>query len=61
MRRMWINQPSTSQPHHDLHGMRVLAMRESATIERVYFLSGSVVDQQMVSSTLSEGWPTEAP
>lgn len=61
-RRMWINQPSTHQPHHALHGRRVLAMRErgtldGATIERVYFLSGDVVDQQMVSTALSEGWP----
>ena len=57
IRRMWVNQPSRLQPHHDLHGTRVLAVRESENIERVYFLSGDIIDQQMVASALSAGWP----
>jgi hypothetical protein len=28
IRRMWINQPSTSQPLHHLHGTNVLAVED---------------------------------
>lgn len=55
-RRMWVNQPSALQPHHALHGVRVLAVRDGDS-ERVYFLDGDVVDQQMLPSALSPGWP----
>lgn len=56
MKRMWINQPSTLQPHHDLHGVNVLAQREYGDTFRVWFLTGDVVSQQMFGSTLSDGW-----
>ncbi len=55
--RMWINQPSTLQPHHALHGERVLAIPESGDTYRVYFLRGDVVSQQMAKTALSDGWP----
>lgn len=55
--RMWINQPSTSQPHHELHGTRVLASREYNDTFKVYFLSGATVSQQLLASALSIGWP----
>lgn len=55
-RRVWINQPSTSQPFHRLHGTRALAVRESQNIARIYFLSGPVVSQQISTVALSEGW-----
>lgn len=58
VRRMWINQPSTLQPHHDRHGEWVLAVREYKGTERVYFLSGPTISMQMLSHCLSEGWPT---
>lgn len=62
VQRMWINQPSTLQPHHSLHGQRVLAMPEPKSVMwRVYFLSGDVVSQQIPESALSPGWPIECP
>lgn len=54
--RMWVNQPSTSQPHHELHGVNVLAVRECDRYSRVYFLSGPVVSQQVLTPALSPGW-----
>ena len=58
--RMWINQPSTLQPHHALHGKCVMATREYGDTYRVYFLSGEVVSQQLPESALSIGWPQNA-
>lgn len=55
-KRMWINQPSTLQPFHHLHGTNVLVMPESDSLYRVYFLSGDVISQQMTKLALSEGW-----
>jgi hypothetical protein len=54
--RMWINQPSTLQPHHALHGTNVLAFHEYGDTMLVYFLSGAVVSMQMPRMVLSEGW-----
>lgn len=56
MDRMWINQPSKSQPYHSLHGTKVLALSLSVRTSRVWFLSGDVIDQLMESSALSPGW-----
>lgn len=55
MKRMWINQPSTLQPFHYLHGEKVLAIPESNSW-RVYFLKDSVVSMLVPKNTLSEGW-----
>lgn len=55
IQRMWINQPSTSQPLHKLHGTNVLAIREGDGW-RIYFLSGAVISQQAPFDTLSDGW-----
>lgn len=59
VRRMWVNQPSTLQPNHDLHGTRVLAAHEYDDTMRIWFLSGPMVSQQILRSALSEGWPDE--
>ncbi len=56
LRRMWINQPSTLQEFHYLHGTNVLAKHEYGDTMRIYFLSGNVISQQISRSTLSEGW-----
>lgn len=56
MKRMWINQPSTLQPLHKLHGTNVLAKRDTDATCRVYFLSGDVVSQQVPKGVLSSGW-----
>lgn len=58
VRRMWVNQPSTRQSHHHLHGERVLAVREHGDTYLIYFLHGDVVSQQIPASALSEGWPS---
>lgn len=54
--RMWINCPSDLQEFHKLHGTNVLAYREGEGMYRVYFLSGTVVSQQMPYYSLSNGW-----
>lgn len=57
MTRMWINQPSTLQPLHRLHGVRVLAGPDTDETMRAYFLEGDVIDMQIVRQALSAGWP----
>lgn len=57
-RRVWINQPSTLQPDHALDGMNVLAIRDTDTMARIYFLSGPIESQQISYLALSEGWLT---
>lgn len=57
LKRMWVNQPSTIQPYHDLNGLRVLAHHEYGDTWRVYFLAGPIVSQQIHQSALSGGWP----
>jgi len=60
LKRMWINQPSSLQPLHHLHGTNVLAYREYGNTYRVYFLSGSIICQQVPGLALSDGWlPTQ--
>ena len=59
IKRMWINQPSTLQPLHHLHGTNVLAHHEYDNTWKVYFLSGDVVSMQVQSICLSEGWTTK--
>lgn len=54
--RMWINQPSTQQPLHQLHGKNVLAVKESENMYRIYFLSGDTISMRAHSNTLSWGW-----
>ena len=54
--RMWINQPSTLQKFHALHGTNVLAETDYGDTMRIYFLSGDVFSQQVSKSALSEGW-----
>ena len=57
VKRMWINQPSTLQPYHDLHGTLVLAHQDYDDYWRCYYLSGPVVSSDAKRSALSEGWP----
>lgn len=56
MERMWINQPSKLQVYNQLHGTNVLAIKESDTVYRVYFLEGNVVSQRVSKLALSKGW-----
>lgn len=59
LKRMWINQPSAQQPHHELHGTNVLAREnpeEDGQYVRVYFLAGKVASQLVDRRALSDGW-----
>ena len=51
--RAWVNQPSTLQPYHELHGQNVLY---SPKEKRIYFLSGAVISQEIDPLALSKGW-----
>jgi hypothetical protein len=55
-KRMWVNQPSTLQPFHNLHGTNVLAIPEREGIYRIYFLAGPIIDQELSALCLSDGW-----
>lgn len=57
MRRMWINQPSTLQPLHGMHGVHVLACPDTDRTTRAYLLSGDVNDMQVPREVLGDGWP----
>jgi hypothetical protein len=54
--RMWINQPSTLQPLHKLHGTNVLACEVRPGICRVWFLSGDTISMEAPRNCLSVGW-----
>lgn len=58
MKRMYIDQPSKNQLLHKLHGVNVLAVKETDLCMRVYFLSGEIISQQVPNICLSEGWTT---
>jgi hypothetical protein len=53
---MWINQPSTLQKFHALHGTNVLAGEDYGDTMKVYFLSGDVISAQVSKRALCEGW-----
>lgn len=60
MRRMWINQPSTSQPWHRHHGREVLAegRRDHGEFVRVWFTGGVEISAMISQAALSNGWPS---
>ena len=55
IKRAWINQPSTQQPLHHLHGTEVLAATDTPETYRVYFLDGPVISQQVPRAALAFG------
>ena len=62
IRRMWINQPSTSQACHRWHGRHVLADLDAITwgnTAQVYFTEGPEESAILPLSALSAGWPQE--
>lgn len=56
--RYWINQPSTLQPLHKLHGERVIVLREDypGTVT-IAFLRGNIETALVSKLCLSTGWP----
>lgn len=59
MKRMWINQPSTLQSLHKMHGVRVLACPDTDTTMRAYLISGDIISMQVPRQALSDGWPAD--
>jgi hypothetical protein len=55
--RYWINQPSTLQPCHYMHGRNVLAL-ENPPYEfvTVYFVEGPTISARIPKLALSPGW-----
>jgi hypothetical protein len=53
MARKWINQPSTLQPYHKLHGKNVLY---DPNTEEVWFTEGNLISSQIDPLALSDGW-----
>lgn len=60
MKRAWINQPSTLQPLHRLHGTNVLVEWGFDDEVRIYFLNGPIESQLASKLWLSLGWRDEA-
>lgn len=59
MTRMWINQPSTLQPWHYMHGDNVLVEmggKNPTAMVTVYFTKGEVVSMLVHRNALSGGW-----
>ena len=54
--RVFINCPSTLQPHHDLHGRRCIAVYGNPRVEtvQVFFTEGAVVSMEIHPMYLSE-------
>ena len=57
--RCWINQPSTLQPLHHLHGKCVLAVDDTNKMKTIYFLDGEIVSARVPANVLSLGWKYE--
>jgi hypothetical protein len=55
MYRGWINQPSSHQPLHNLHGVNVL-VHEHKGLCTVYFLAGPVTSMIAPKKAISYGW-----
>ena len=55
-KRMWVDQPSTLQPLHELHGTNVLAILDRPGTYRIFFLSGPIIEQEASPEWLSNGW-----
>lgn len=45
--RAWINQPSTLQPLHHLHGQRCIAVRDRPGNLRLYFTEGDILSMDV--------------
>lgn len=49
----WVNQPSTLQPRHDLHGKRCVVYDQHERYVQVFFTEGTtrstVIDRQCLS------------
>ena len=62
---MWVNQPSTLQPFHHLHGKKVLAAKTAKRDQAIVFIvhddSSTSEPLAMPALCLSHGWPNGEP
>ena len=62
MSRHWINQPSTTQPLHDLNGSNVIGPRTLTNDPvTIYFTSGDIISMIIKPLCLSPGWRKPTP
>lgn len=62
MNRYWINQPSTLQPDHNMHGQNVLAERDLGSAGKtttVYPVTGEIISTMVFVTSLSPGWNSQ--
>ena len=61
IKRAWVNQPSTLQKEHSLHGELVLFADtdDPFGVVDVWFTSGTTTSRRMFKSSLSYGWPEQ--
>lgn len=52
--RAWINQPSTLQPLHRLHGTRCIAQDSGERSVRIWFTEGDVHSMEVLRECLSK-------
>lgn len=52
--RAWVNQPSTLQPRHHLHGKRCVVIDDGGIWVTVMFLEGDLISTEIERSALSE-------
>ena len=53
--RAWIDQPSTLQPHHEMHGVKCIAVDDDDTGEgysTIYFVDGPLHSMTVQRSAL---------
>jgi len=62
---MWVNQPSTLQPFHHLHGKKVLAAKTAKLDQAIVFIVHDDFSTSeplaMPALCLSHGWPNGEP
>lgn len=51
--RVWINQPSTLQPDHRLHGKKGIAIPEEGKFVDIHFTDGLVHSMRIAKLSLS--------
>ena len=57
IQRAWINQPSTIQEDHQLHGMNVIVdFSKSKDFPTVYPTEGKIISMIISRLSLSPGW-----
>lgn len=54
--RAWINQPSTQQPLHKLHGKNVIVTAIDGDTAEVFFTEGGTISSRIPKLVLSKGW-----